>query len=486
MRALLPANETERLEALRRCGILDTDPEPTFDEIATLAGQLCATPMALVSLVDADRQWFKARVGLPVCETPRDVSFCAHTLVDNQTLVVGDTLQDTRFAGNPLVTSDPNIRFYAGVPLTLDGGLTVGTLCVLDRVPRELSPAQLAALGMLARQVTTELGLRRALSLARAERALSPASSRATPSYAGVPGPAAELPGAIGEDAVIARRYRIERLIGAGGMGVVAAAEDLQSGEPVAIKFLIHHQADQRDGQLERFVREAQALLRVQSEHVVRVLDVGNLANGAPFIVMERLEGEDLGARLISHGPGAPEEVVDAIVQACAAVGSAHACGIVHRDLKPANLFMARQPDGRRVLKVLDFGVSKLGAYSPALTQASTMVGSAYYMSPEQMHGLRELDGRSDVWALGVTLYELLTGRLPFEGGSISEVCSRVLYESPASPQRLRPDLPPALCAVILRCLTRDPGARYPTAEALAEALVGSLPASAATSTYRR
>ncbi|HEY0134892.1 MAG TPA: GAF domain-containing protein, partial [Nannocystis sp.] len=191
MRAPLPANENERLEALYRCGILDTEPEPSFDEIASLAGQLCATPMALVSLVDADRQWFKARVGLPATETPRDVSFCAHAVASNEPLVVDDTLQDTRFAGNPLVTSDPNIRFYAGVPLTLEDGLTVGTLCVLDRVPRRLSPAQMAALGMLARQVTTELGLRRALSSAQLQRQAEAqlASSRATPSYAGVPVP---------------------------------------------------------------------------------------------------------------------------------------------------------------------------------------------------------------------------------------------------------------------------------------------------------
>ena len=128
MRAPVPENEIERLEALHRCGILDTEPEPTFDEIASLAGQLCATPMALVSLVDADRQWFKARVGLPASETPRDLSFCAHAVASNEPLVVDDTLQDIRFASNPLVTSDPNIRFHAGVPLILDDGLTVGTL----------------------------------------------------------------------------------------------------------------------------------------------------------------------------------------------------------------------------------------------------------------------------------------------------------------------------------------------------------------------
>ncbi|HEY0139117.1 MAG TPA: serine/threonine-protein kinase, partial [Nannocystis sp.] len=295
------------------------------------------------------------------------------------------------------------------------------------------------------------------------------------------------LPRQIRNDAVIAKRYRIERVLGAGGMGVVAAAEDVKTGTPVAIKFLIHHAAGEYDGLLERFVREAQALLRVQSEHVVRVLDVGNLANGAPFIVMERLEGEDLNAALHSRGPLSPEEVVDALAQACIAVAAAHACGIIHRDLKPANLFMTRQPNGAGVLKVLDFGVSKLGEEgAPELTQASTMVGSAYYMSPEQMNGMRELDGRSDIWSLGVTAYELLTGKLPFDGSSIAEVCAQVLYEPPKSPLLLRPDLPPALCDVVLRCLSKDREQRHANADELAEALLGSLPAQATTSPFTR
>jgi serine/threonine-protein kinase len=216
------------------------------------------------------------------------------------------------------------------------------------------------------------------------------------------------------------------------------------------------------------------------------VLDVGNLANGAPFIVMERLEGEDLNTALQNRGPLAPEEVVEALAQACIAVASAHACGIIHRDLKPANLFMTRQRSGSKVLKVLDFGVSKLGADAPDLTQASTMVGSAYYMSPEQMNGTRELDGRSDLWALGVTAYELLTARLPFDGTSIADVCAQVLYEPVRSPLDLRPDLPPALCDVVLRCLSKDREQRPANAEALAEALLGSLPPQAVTSPFTR
>ena len=150
MPAPKPANESERLAALRSCGVLDTEPEPTFDEIAKLASQLCDTPIALVSLVDADRQWFKARVGLPAAETSRDVSFCAYSVANNEPLVVRDANCDQRFAGNPLVTAEPKIRFYAGVPLTLQSGETVGTLVIVDYEEHPFDAAALAQLEAMA------------------------------------------------------------------------------------------------------------------------------------------------------------------------------------------------------------------------------------------------------------------------------------------------------------------------------------------------
>ncbi len=459
--APIPDDEEQRLEALRDCGILDTEPEPTFEEIAALAGQLCATPMALVSLVDTDRQWFKARVGLRASETSRDVSFCAYSVALREPLLVPDTLADIRFADNPLVTDDPAIRFYAGVPLVLEDGHAVGTLCVLDRVPRELSAAQFKSLSLLARQVSVELGLRRRLQSANAHlgRASGLGASEAQ----------------IRDGAVIARRYRIERLIGAGGMGVVAAAEDTQTRRPVAIKFLLRHQGADA-GMLDRFIREAKALLRMDCEHVVRVLDVGNLSNGAPFIVMERLVGEDLGARLARLGPLPADEVIDAVVQACAAAASAHACGVLHRDLKPDNLFLTRREDGGTLVKVLDFGVSKLVegegfAASAALTEVSSMIGSVYYMSPEQMQNAQDIDGRTDLWSLGVTMYELLTGVLPFQGETVAEVCAQVLMKDPVPVHSLRPDVPALLGAVISRCLGREREARPASAAELARAL---------------
>ncbi|MBL9112404.1 MAG: serine/threonine protein kinase, partial [Myxococcales bacterium] len=208
-------------------------------------------------------------------------------------------------------------------------------------------------------------------------------------------------------------------------MGVVFAATHLVLDQPVALKLLRSEVASHPDI-AERFQREARAAAVIKSENVARVLDVGALDTGEPFMVMEYLEGEDLEKVLETRGPLSSDDAVKAILDACLPLAEAHALGIVHRDLKPANLFMARQPGGRVVLKVLDFGISKVKNDTKKLTATSVIMGTPYYMSPEQIRSAAEVDARSDVWALGVILFELLSGKLPFSGDNAASIIAAI------------------------------------------------------------
>ena len=274
------------------------------------------------------------------------------------------------------------------------------------------------------------------------------------------------------EGEVLGGKYRVDSALGRGGMGAVFAATELGHGARVAIKVLLSHTEDDPVHRA-RFQREARAVKQLTSPHVARVLDVGTSASGAPFIVMELLEGEDLEQVAGRRGPMPAPEVVDIAMQACAALAEAHALGIVHRDVKPRNLFMTRHLDGRRHVKVLDFGISKWleADDQTVLTRTSEVLGSPHYMSPEQLSTPRAVDARTDVWALGAAMYRMLAGRRPFEAETLPHVCARVLNSSPEPLPRVRLDLPPALVAVVARCLEKQPSARYGSVLALADAL---------------
>ena len=256
---------------------------------------------------------------------------------------------------------------------------------------------------------------------------------------------------------VVAGRYRVLRVIGQGGMGAVVAAQHVQLEEPVAIKFL-HPKLARDSASVERFFREAKATTRIKSEHVVRVLDVGQSESGIPFIVMELLEGADLG-RVLAAGPLSISNAVDFLLQASEALAEAHAAGIVHRDLKPSNLWLAQRSDGSPLVKVLDFGISKLSAQAPGdakLTETQSVFGSPMYMSPEQIRSAKKVDHRTDVWALGVVLQELLTGKLPFDADTVSGVLACIAADPPIPLRLVRPDAPAGLEAAILACLQKD------------------------------
>jgi eukaryotic-like serine/threonine-protein kinase len=274
---------------------------------------------------------------------------------------------------------------------------------------------------------------------------------------------------------LIAGKYRLEGQIGTGGMGVVFAATHLHLDQQVALKFLLPEAAKNAEV-VERFWREARAAVKIQSEHVARVMDIGMLDGGVPYIVMEYLQGDDLENIVKAQGPLPVAEAVRLVLHACEALAEAHAMGIVHRDIKPANLFLARRADGSRIVKLLDFGISKAspmwGEDGPrALTMTTAVIGSPRYMSPEQLRSSRDVDARSDVWALGVTLFELLGATSPFAKGTMPEVCASILKDEPQSLAGLRPEVPQGLELVIKKCLAKEPDQRWKNVGDLALAL---------------
>src|SRR5262249_3658540 len=234
----------------------------------------------------------------------------------------------------------------------------------------------------------------------------------------------------------IAGKYVVEQRLGEGGMGIVVAAHHEELGERVAIKLPLGELRCEPEARA-RFVREARAAAKLRGEHVARVLDAGIMEDGSPFIVMEYLSGRNLAERLRDEGPLSVSDAVDCVVQACEALDEAHAHGIVHRDLKPANLFEAQRFDGSLIIKVLDFGIAKTRrvADGDPSTTAGAILGSPRYMSPEQMRGARAVDERADVWSLGVTLYELVTGRPAFQGDTLYEICANIATQEAPSPR---------------------------------------------------
>jgi serine/threonine protein kinase len=269
----------------------------------------------------------------------------------------------------------------------------------------------------------------------------------------------------IGE--VIAGKYRVDSILGRGGMGVVLAATHLELGQAVAIKVLtIQEQDGRRDEARERFLREGRATAALVSDNVVRIYDVGTLESGAPFMVMEFLRGRDLALTLQQNGALPIAHAADYVRQAADAIACAHAIGIVHRDLKPSNLFLTQRSDGTPLIKVLDFGISKsmrgeVAQVAGNLTAPRSILGTPFYMSPEQIRDAKHVDFRTDIWSLGLILHELLAGSPAFEGATLPSVCAAIAADPPAALRVQRREIPVELEAIVLKCLEKNPARRF-------------------------
>ena len=274
---------------------------------------------------------------------------------------------------------------------------------------------------------------------------------------------------------VIAGKYRVEGVVGSGGMGVVLSARHVQLGQAVAIKVLSLALSDERRPEaISRFFREGRAAAALHGDHVVKVHDVGVLDSGMPYMVMELLKGGDLASVLENLQNLSIEQAVECVLQAGDAIAQAHRQGIVHRDLKPSNLFVTERSDGSALIKVLDFGISKSLKESRVegdLTTTRTVLGSPFYMSPEQVRDAKNVDHRTDVWALGAILHELLSGRPPFEADTLPGACAAIVADAPPSLRSLRADVPEAIEAVVLRCLEKEASRRFERVEDLLAAL---------------
>ena len=268
---------------------------------------------------------------------------------------------------------------------------------------------------------------------------------------------------------VLGGRYAVDAVLGKGGMGTVYGAHDKQLERPVAIKVL--HDADAMDDvAVKRFRREALALGALGHPHLCTVYDVGALADGVPFLVMERLDGMSLGARLKQLPPLSSALLAHLIAQAGDALSTAHEAGVLHRDIKPDNIYLSRAPGSTWTAKLLDFGVAKfsrnglLGDADASLTKTGMVMGTPYYMSPEQARGQRDIDARVDIYALGVVAYECFAGKRPFAGTPLNLVLVKILSEKPESLARLRPDLDATVISVIEKAMSKNRDYRYASA----------------------
>ncbi len=284
---------------------------------------------------------------------------------------------------------------------------------------------------------------------------------------------AADAPDVLRPGTIVAKKYRVERILGRGATGVVVAAKHLDLGHEVAIKIVLPAVFLDDRAALERFLREGRVAARLSSPHVARVYDVGYLEGDIPYLVMELVRGRNLAEVLAAEGPQPVSRVAGWCRDLADVLGEAHALGIVHRDVKPANVMLSETLNGKTIVKLVDFGISKLGedAGFKKLTDARAILGSPAYMAPEQIEAHGSIDGRADIWALGVVAYELTTGQLPFDGPTLHALAMAIVVGPAVPPSQHVPALPTAFDTVVTKCLQKAPEHRFASMEEFADAV---------------
>ncbi len=455
--ATLLSNEAQRLRTLRGLDILDTPPEDRFDRLTSAASRAFGVPMALISLVDEDRQWFKSKVGVDKPETPRSISFCGHAIHQDEIFEVEDATLDPRFADNPLVTGDPHVRFYAGQPLYGLDGSKLGTFCIMDRVPRRLSPRQREALKELAEMAEDEINAHR----------------------------------------VTLGDYRLLEVVGRGGMGVVYRAREESLEREVALK-VIHRQNVASPEFREHFRREARSLAAINHPNVMTVHRVGEHA-GAEYLVFELLHGGTLSKRIRERGKLSCAEAASIVVPVARGLAAVHDAGLVHRDVKPANILF----DGYGTPKLGDFGLARTMGARGARSLAHSLAGSnggqgerievedgrthsaddgdtdfglgtPGFVAPETLTD-RHSDPRSDLYGLGATVFASLTGTAPPDPtAAMSDGADPWLDRIRAGLALSEATCPGPLRDLVLTLLELDPQKRPHAAHEVAAALAAA------------
>lgn len=452
--------DTERLQALRRTCLLDSHAEAAFDRLTSLASRLIGAPISLVSLIDSDRQYHKSFAGVDLQEASLSHSFCQHVVATGEPLVISDTRQHP-LAYDNLAISEYNAIGYLGMPLSTSDGFNIGSLCVIDHQPRQWSEDEINVLRELATSVMMEIELRVKIHIQEeAGRKIS----------------AQELYGdKLKNDATKQFGvYDVVEEVGQGGMAKVYRCRHKLLNIEVAIKELLPEHVNYANF-VDRFEREAKIVASLEHTNIVRVFDFG-MQDDSAYMVMEYIHGQSLDALIKTSGIVPTKLALSVLTDIADALNYAHSRGIVHRDVKPANIMLRQRiANGELIVNeyqatLMDFGIARIGKQNTHLTD-ETILGTLDYISPEQVRCDAAIDGRADVYSLGITAYQMLTGKLPIVGATVAQLVIKHLEEIPIPVNVINPGIPGHISDAICKALHKNPDDRFSTADEFIRAM---------------